>query len=92
MFSGNVFADVSDMHSIISLDTGKRINPPAPIVIEDHVWIARNVTIAKGVKIGANCVIGAGSVVTKDIEANCVAAGVPARILRRGITWDRRRL
>lgn len=53
-----------------------------PIVIERGVWIAAAVTIIGGVTIGENAVIAAGSVVTKDIPANSLAAGVPARVIR----------
>ena len=51
--------------------------------IGKNVWIGLNVTILKGVEIGDNAVIGAGSVVTKDVPANCIAAGNPARVLRK---------
>lgn len=54
----------------------------APIVIEDDVWIGTNCTILKGVTIGTKSVIGAGSVVTKSIPANSIAAGVPCKVLR----------
>lgn len=53
-----------------------------PITIKDHVWIGGNVTILPGVTIGEHSVIGAGSVVTKDIPDNVIAAGNPCRILR----------
>lgn len=53
-----------------------------PIAIGSDVWIGGNVTVLPGVTIGSNVVIGAGAVVTRDIPDNCVAAGVPARVLR----------
>lgn len=53
-----------------------------PVVIGDNVWVGANSVILPGVTIGENSVIGAGSVVTKDIPANVVAAGVPCRVLR----------
>lgn len=51
----------------------------APVLIEDNVWIGKDVTILKGVRIGRNTLIGANSVVTKDIPANVVAAGNPCK-------------
>lgn len=55
----------------------------APVVIGDNVWIGTGVRIMPGVEIGSNTVVGAGSVVTKSLPGGVVAAGVPARILRR---------
>lgn len=52
------------------------------VIIEDNVWIGGNAVILPGVRIGANSVIGAGSVVTRDIPADCVAVGNPCRVLR----------
>ena len=54
-----------------------------PIKIGDTCWIGANVIVLPGVTIGDNTVIGAGSVVTKDIPANVVAAGNPCRVLRQ---------
>ena len=53
-----------------------------PLVIENGVWLATNVTVCGGVTIGENSVIGAGSVVTRDIPANVFAAGNPCRVIR----------
>ena len=54
----------------------------APIAIGDNVWIGAKATITRGVTIGNNSVIAANAVVTSDIPANVVAAGVPARVIR----------
>lgn len=53
-----------------------------PIVIGDNVWLGGGAIVLAGVTIGANSVIGAGAVVTKDIPANVVAVGNPARVIR----------
>lgn len=53
-----------------------------PIVLGDNVWLGAGVMVAPGVTIGENTVVGAGSVVVRDLPANVVAAGVPARVLR----------
>ena len=50
-----------------------------PIVIEDDVWVGRNVIILPGVTIGKGAVIGSGSLVNKDIPPGVVAAGIPAK-------------
>ena len=53
-----------------------------PITIEDDVWLGMNVTVLKGVTIGEHSIIGANSVVTKDIPANCIAAGNPCKVIK----------
>jgi acetyltransferase-like isoleucine patch superfamily enzyme len=59
-----------------------RAGKPADVIIEDNVWLGANVTVLKGVTIGENTVIGAGSVVTKSIPANVVAAGNPCKVIK----------
>lgn len=53
-----------------------------PINIKDGCWICSNVTICAGVTIGENSIIAAGAVVTKDVEANSIVGGVPAKLIR----------
>jgi maltose O-acetyltransferase len=53
----------------------------APVTIGDNVWIGGNAIVLPGVAIGENSVIGAGSVVTKNVPPNVVAAGNPCRVL-----------
>jgi acetyltransferase-like isoleucine patch superfamily enzyme len=55
----------------------------SPVKIEKNVWIGQNAVILKGVTIGESSIIAAGSVVTRDIPAYCVAAGIPATILKQ---------
>jgi maltose O-acetyltransferase len=54
----------------------------APIIIGDNVWLGGGVIVCPGVTIGANTVVGAGSVVTRDLPANVLAVGTPARVVR----------
>ncbi len=54
-----------------------------PISIADGVWIGGGALILPGVSIGENAVVGAGAVVTRDVEANTVVVGNPARVVRR---------
>jgi maltose O-acetyltransferase len=68
------------------VDAAIRISGPElarPITIEDNVWIGGGAIICPGVTIGENTTIGAGAVVIKDIPANVVAVGNPARIVRK---------
>lgn len=52
------------------------------VVVGNNVWVGYNAQVLRGVRVGDNAIIGANSVVTRDIPANAVAAGSPARILR----------
>ncbi len=67
-----------DHHDILN-EQGIHTNPPGPIVIGDHVWLASKCTILKGSKIGDGAVISANSVVTGKIRGGCMAVGNPAR-------------
>ena len=61
----------------------KRVNLiPKPVTIGKNVWIGANVTILPGVTIGDGAIIAAGAVVSKDVQANTIAGGVPARFIK----------
>ena len=70
----------TDFHALDYMDR-RQSKPPktAPVVIEDDVWLCANVTVLKGVTIGARSIVAAGSVVTRDIPADTIAAGIPAK-------------
>jgi maltose O-acetyltransferase len=53
-----------------------------PITIGDNVWLGSGAIVLAGVTIGQNTVVGAGAVVTRDLPANVVAVGNPARVIR----------
>ena len=89
---GNVLIMDNDAHELnyVARRGNKKTNSDieytvqhSPIIIEDDVWIGANCQILKGVTIGARTIIGAGSVVTRNIPADCIAAGNPCRIIRR---------
>lgn len=73
----NTLITDSDWHS-----NDSRSGPSNPIYIENNVWLGEGVKVLKGVTIGENSVIGAGSVVSKTIPSNVIAAGNPCRIIR----------
>jgi acetyltransferase-like isoleucine patch superfamily enzyme len=93
LLSWGIKARTSDGHSVIDLKTLTAINLPSPISIGHHVWICEDVKIMKGAKIPDNSIVAAGAIVTKsfeDIYANSIIGGIPAQIIRTGVTWDRR--
>ena len=58
-----------------------------PIIIGDNVWIGSRTLIMKGVTIGDGAIIAAGSVVTKDVPANSMVAGIPAKVIKENVKW-----
>lgn len=68
-------------HGIVPEERGTLY--PAPITIGKNVWIGAAATVVPGVTIGDNSIVGAGSVVTKDVPANIIVAGVPAKVIRK---------
>jgi acetyltransferase-like isoleucine patch superfamily enzyme len=87
LIGANVTLADTDFHAINPANRRYNRNPDEiavrPIVIEDNVFIGADVFVLKGVTIGRNSVIGAGSVVTRDVPANTIAAGNPARVVKR---------
>lgn len=92
MFSNNIIVRTGDSHSIIDTNINERLNPSKSITIGNHVWIASWVRILKGVKINDNSVIAIGSIVTTDIPGNCIAGGVPAKVIKEKINWLREQI
>lgn len=61
----------------------RKLDSDKEVIIGDNVWVGDNVTILPNVHIGSGCLIGSNSVVTKDIPANCIAVGIPAKIIKK---------
>ena len=89
MFAIGCQVRTDDAHPIFDVRTGKRVNPSESVVIGDHVWLGLNATVLGGSRIGDGTVIGAGAIVKGLIPNNCVAAGTPARVVRRDVAWER---
>lgn len=81
--SENVTIRDSDNHYIYK----KGYEISKPINIGNHVWVGMNATILKGVTIGDGAIIAAGSIVTRNVPAHCLVAGIPARIIHENIKW-----
>lgn len=93
MLSTDIMIRTGDKHSILEANTRERINRAQAIAIGDHVWIGRDVQILKGVTLQPETVVATRSLVSRGFdEGNCVIAGIPAKIVKRGICWDRRKL
>lgn len=71
------------VHPTDPVERAKWVETAKPITIGDNVWLGGNVVVLPGVTIGDNTTIGAGSVVTKDIPSNVVAAGNPCKVLKK---------
>jgi NDP-sugar pyrophosphorylase family protein len=80
MIASGAYITDSDWHGIY--DRIERNAVPAPIRIGNNVWIGDHALVLKGVTIGDNSIVGAGAVVTRDVPANVVVAGNPARIVK----------
>lgn len=78
-----------DGHPIFDVTTGKRINTAKPIVVGEHVWIGFGAVLLGGARVGSGSVIGLNSVVTGRIPNNCIAVGIPARVVRKHVAWER---
>lgn len=80
MFATNCYLTDADWHD--HYDRTAAPGKTAPIRLGDNVWIGDSAIVCKGVAIGDNSIVGAGSVVTRDVPANLVVAGNPARPVR----------
>ena len=93
MLSHDIDIRNTDSHSILN-EKGERINPSADIILGDHVWVGIRSTILKGSFIPSGCVVAAQSMVTSSSKAekNSLMAGIPAKVIKTNVFWDRKRL
>jgi len=80
MLANGAYITDSDWHTIY--DRTVRDERPTPVHIADNVWLGDHCTVLKGVTIGKNSVVAARAVVTRDVPANVVVAGNPAKVVR----------
>lgn len=74
-------------HNVLFARGGKKKDSISPVVIGNRVWIATNAIILPDVTIGDGAIVAAGAVVTKNVPARCMVAGVPARVIKENVEW-----
>lgn len=95
MISHDTIWRSNDGHTIFDLkkkqnvNSTKEINKTREIIIGDHVWIGQRSTILYNTKIESNSIVGAHSLVKGKFGNNLIVAGVPAKVIRKNITWSR---
>lgn len=80
MMANGTYITDSDWHTVY--DRTQRSATVTPVHVGDNVWLGDHATVLKGVKIGENSVVAARAVVTKDVPANVIVAGNPAKVVR----------
>lgn len=88
MFSYGIEVRTSDSHPIFDAQ-GVHINPSGDIAIGDRVWVGARCLVLKGSQLGDGSILAAASVLTRDVGARMIAAGVPAKVIREDIQWKR---
>ena len=89
MLSYDIEIRNTDSHKIYDKNTNERINEGSSINIGNHVWLGMRAVILKGVNIGHNSIVAAGSIVTKDVKANTIVSGNPAKQIKENVYWTR---
>lgn len=91
LFSSDIVIRTGDSHPIFNMQ-GERINQSRDVTIADHVWVGHRALINKGVFINRDNVVGTGAILTKTYDVvNSVIAGVPAKVVKTGVTWSAER-
>ena len=77
------------IHPLDPTERAAFVETAKPVTLGRNVWVGGGAILLPGASVGDNAVIGAGSVVVKDVPANCVAVGNPARVIREITTEER---
>lgn len=95
MFSHSISMWSNDAHAIFdvmskqNINSTDDINRKRGIVLGNHVWIGERVCVLYNTQIDNGSIIGAMSLVKSRIPNNCIAAGIPAKVIKRNIAWSR---
>ena len=90
MLSDEILLQGSQQHTLVDLQTMSVLNQAhETTIIGEHVWLGRRSVVMPGVRIGKGAVLAAGAVATRYVPECCIAAGVPAAVIRQNTTWCR---
>lgn len=89
MFAAGIELRTTDSHPIFDIASGQRINSERGIEVGNHVWVGKQVCLMKGARLGVGSIVALGSIVTGDFPECSMVGGVPARLIRSGVTWSR---
>ena len=90
LISNGVWLRNYDMHAMHDLGTGAQINRPhCDTVLERHVWLGQDALLLSCERVGMGSIVGARAMVKGFVPRHAVAVGMPARVLREGISWGR---
>lgn len=89
MFATSVILRTDDSHPIFDVRTEKRVNPARDIKLGSHVWVGERAVIFGGSVVGDGSIVGMGSILKRKCPNNCIVAGIPARVTRKNIAWER---
>jgi len=92
MLANDIDIRTGDSHSIISNDSGERINTVQNVILKDHVWVGAHVRILKGVTVGEGSIVATSSVVSRSVPESVVSGGVPNKTIKNNVRWDRERI
>ena len=93
MFSSEIVLQCGNGHALLEIGSknqsvAKRKIIPE-IILDQHVWVGYQVFILGTSHIGSGSIIGARAVVKKDFPNNCIIAGIPAKIVKKDVAWNR---
>jgi acetyltransferase-like isoleucine patch superfamily enzyme len=89
IFGDRIKISTSDLHPIFDVNTLERINKAKDIIIDDYVWITSQISIMKGSYIRSGSVIAKGAVVSGSFPNNVIIGGIPAKVIKKDICWER---
>lgn len=90
LFAKNIVLSTSDNHAIFDTVTYQRLNTSGDVYIGDHCWVCDDVLFLNNSKVANNSVVATRAIVTKKFkDSNILLGGIPAKVIRMGINWDR---